>query len=169
LKVAVVVPRAKPELGIEGMTLEDAAELRALDDLATRHLALSASLSGFPAPSGEAGHEVIATIEELSPGYDVPTWFALRIAKIESNYNPKVRGRDGEYGVFQIKCETARLIGFSGDCAALLDARTNIEWGLKHLSAALKSSRGDLELAASKHNAGLGRQTLVPHYVNLVF
>ena len=108
-------------------------------------------------------------IESMAPGYEVPTWFALRIAKIESNYNPQVRGRDGEYGIFQIKCDTARMLGFGGDCGNLTDARTNIEWGLKHLSEALKSSNGNLELAASKHNAGLGRRTLVLGYVRMVF
>ena len=77
--------------------------------------------------------------------------------------------RAGEYGVFQIKCATARVLGFEGGCEALSDARTNIEWGLKHLSRALESAGGDLKLAASKHNGGLGRRTLVPKYVNLVF
>ena len=80
-----------------------------------------------------------------------------------------MRGRAGEYGVYQIKCNTARGLGFSGGCGQLADARTNITWGLKHLSVALKSSAGNLKLAASKHNAGLGRRTIVPHYVNIVF
>jgi soluble lytic murein transglycosylase-like protein len=155
--------------GREAITLHDIARLRAIDDLATRHVALTASVSGFAAPDADTGHAVVEMIESMSPGYDVPTWFALRIAKIESNYNPRVRGRDGEYGIYQIKCETARMLGFDGDCAQLVDAQTNVEWGLKHLSEALKSSNGNLELAASKHNAGLGRQTLVRRYVNLVF
>jgi soluble lytic murein transglycosylase-like protein len=145
------------------------ARLRTLDDFATRHMALAVGVSGFAPPSAETGHAVVAMIESMSPSYAVPTWFALRIAKIESNYNPNVRGSEGEYGVFQIKCDTARMIGFAGDCAELADARTNVEWGLKHLSEALKSSNGNLKLAASKHNAGLGRQTLVARYVNLVF
>jgi soluble lytic murein transglycosylase-like protein len=123
----------------------------------------------FDPPSEETGNQVVSMIKSMSPGYGVPTWFALRIAKIESNYNPRVRGRAGEYGIFQIKCDTARGLGFSGSCPALADARTNIEWGLRHLSAALRSSGGNLKLAASKHNAGLGRRTLVPEYVNAVF
>jgi len=111
----------------------------------------------------------MSIIDALSPAYGVPTWFALRIAKVESGYDPSARGRAGEYGVFQIKCATARFLGFEGGCEALSDARTNIEWGLKHLSRALESAGGDLKLAASKHNGGLGRRTLVPKYVNLVF
>jgi soluble lytic murein transglycosylase-like protein len=150
------------------MTLQELAQLRGLEDFATRH-APQPPISGFDPPSAETAHEVIATIEAMAPEYEVPTWFALRIAMVESNYNPAVRGRDGEYGVFQIKCDTARMLGFTRDCGELADAKTNIEWGLIHLSHALKLANGDLELAASKHNAGLGRQRLVRHYVSLVF
>ena len=108
-------------------------------------------------------------IKTMAPQYGVPTWFALRIAKIESGYNPTLRGRAGEYGVFQMKCPTARGLGFEGDCSGLADARTNVRWGLAHLAAALKSSGGNLHLAASKHNGGLGRKTIIRKYVNLVF
>ena len=45
----------------------------------------------------------------------------------------------------------------------------NIEVGLKHLSMAMKLSGGNLKLAASKHNGGLGRKKLVHRYVAMVF
>jgi len=112
---------------------------------------------------------VVAMIRSMAPDFGVPTWFALRIAKVESGYNPKARGSAGELGVYQLKCATAKGIGFRGQCSALLDARTNVRFGLKHLSLALKSSRGNLRLAASKHNGGLGRKTEVRGYVALVF
>jgi soluble lytic murein transglycosylase-like protein len=112
---------------------------------------------------------VVSLIKELAPQYGVPTWFALRIAKVESGYNPNTRGAAGEYGVYQMKCATAKGIGFSGNCAELLNASTNIRVGLKHLSMAMKLSGGNLKLAASKHNGGLGRKKLVHHYVAMVF
>ncbi|CAN5383466.1 hypothetical protein BH10PSE7_BH10PSE7_23240 [soil metagenome] len=112
---------------------------------------------------------VVAMITSMAPGYGVPTWFALRIAKVESNYNPTLRGRAGEYGVFQIKCQTARGLGFSGGCSQLADARTNIRWGLKHLATAMELSGGNLRLAASKHNGGLGRKTMIRGYVARIF
>jgi soluble lytic murein transglycosylase-like protein len=108
-------------------------------------------------------------IKHQAPGYGVPVWFALRIAKVESSYNPRARGAAGEYGVFQLKCATARGIGYSGSCAGLYNASTNVKYGLKHLSLAVKSSKGNLKLAASKHNGGLGRKRLVHQYVALVF
>ena len=99
---------------------------------------------------------VVDIIRELAPSYGVPTWFALRIASVESGYDPYARGLAGEIGVYQLKCETALLMGFMGECYELTDARTNVRWGLKHLSLAIGSSGGDLQLAASKHNGGLG-------------
>jgi soluble lytic murein transglycosylase-like protein len=113
--------------------------------------------------------QVVAMIKKMAPKYGVPTWFALRIAKVESNYNPRARGAAGEYGVYQMKCATAKGIGFRGNCSGLANAHTNIQYGLKHLSLAVKSSRGNLKLAASKHNGGLGRKRLVPRYVAMVF
>jgi soluble lytic murein transglycosylase-like protein len=114
------------------------------------------------------GH-VVAMIKARAPSYGVPAWFALRIARVESGYNPRARGAAGEYGVFQMKCATARGLGFRGGCGQLFNASTNIHWGLKHLQAAVRLSRGNLKLAASKHNGGLGRKSLVPAYVRRVF
>lgn len=112
---------------------------------------------------------VVGLIKEMAPQYGVPTWFALRIAKVESGYNPNTRGAAGEYGVYQMKCATAKGIGFAGNCSELLNASTNIRVGLKHLSMAMKLSNGNLKMAASKHNGGLGRKKLVQRYVAMVF
>lgn len=122
-----------------------------------------------PAPASATQGNVISLIKAMAPSQGVPTWFALRIAHVESNYNPNMRGSEGEYGVFQMKCATAKDIGFRGNCAALLDPRTNIQWGLKHLALAIGMSDGNLRLAASKHNGGLGRRTIVASYVARVF
>jgi soluble lytic murein transglycosylase-like protein len=120
-------------------------------------------------PSSGRGGNVVALIKAMAPAQGVPTWFALRIARVESNYNPSLRGRAGEYGVFQLKCATAKGIGFSGNCSALLNPRVNIQYGLRHLALAMKSSRGNLRLAASKHNGGLGRKTEIRGYIAKVF
>jgi len=113
--------------------------------------------------------EVASIIREMAPSYGVPTWFALRIANVESGFNPYARGSAGEIGIYQLKCQTARGLGFEGDCSQLTDVRTNVRWGLKHLSLAIESSGGNLMLAASKHNAGLGRKSLVHSYIAKVF
>jgi soluble lytic murein transglycosylase-like protein len=125
--------------------------------------------SHFPKVSQATRDHVKAMIAANAPSYGVPKWFALRIAKIESGYNPMVTGAAGEIGVFQLKCSTARGIGFSGSCSALYNPATNIRYGLRYLSMAVRSSHGNLKLAASKHNGGLGRRSLVRSYVSMVF
>lgn len=130
-----------------------------------RSQAALAALAVMPRDRGS----VVAMIKAHAPQYGVPTWFALRIAQIESGYNPRARGAAGEIGVFQLKCQTARGIGYRGSCGGLYHAATNVKYGLKHLSMAVRSSRGNLRLAASKHNGGLGRKTLVRKYVARVF
>jgi soluble lytic murein transglycosylase-like protein len=130
-----------------------------------RHGVASRASKVLPA----ARQQVVSLIKQMAPSYGVPTWFALRIAKVESGFNPRARGLAGEYGVFQLKCSTARGIGFRGGCSGLLNAGTNIRYGLKHLQLAVRGSRGNLKLAASKHNGGLGRRSLVRAYVRRVF
>ena len=117
----------------------------------------------------DSDEEIAAIIREMAPYYGVPIWFALRIADVESGYDPSARGRAGEIGVYQLKCQTARVMGFEGDCFALTDARTNVRWGLKHLARAIALSGGNLRLAASKHNAGLSHKSLVRGYIAKVF
>jgi soluble lytic murein transglycosylase-like protein len=121
-----------------------------------------------PDRNGKNGR-VISMIKAMAPGQDVPVWFALRIAKVESNYNPSARGAAGELGLFQLKCTTAREMGFRGNCTTLLSPAVNIHYGLKHLKLAIKKSNGNLKLAASKHNGGLSRKKLVAAYVAKVF
>jgi soluble lytic murein transglycosylase-like protein len=130
--------------------------------------AQSVALS-IPVATNASQGNVISLIKAMAPSQGVPTWFALRIAHVESNYNPHMRGSAGEYGVFQMKCATAKDIGFRGNCGALLDPRTNVQWGLRHLAIAIGMSNGNLRLAASKHNGGLGRRTIVASYVAKVF
>ena len=103
-------------------------------------------------------------ITTMAPHYGVPTWFALRIAKIESGYNPHARGSHGELGVFQIKCQTARGIGYQGACSGLLDARTGVAVGL-HASCRWRIRVSGGNLAAGRLQAqwrARPPQTIVP-------
>ena len=126
-------------------------------------------MAHFPKVSQATRDHVKDMIAAQAPSYGVPKWFALKIARVESNYNPMVTGAAGEIGVFQMKCQTARGIGYHGACSGLYNASTNVHWGLRYLSMAVKSSHGNLRLAASKHNGGLGRKNLVRSYVAMIF
>jgi soluble lytic murein transglycosylase-like protein len=171
-----VAAAKQPEIRIRKMAHLDATSMSKVLRSGPRprdlqNLAGAKTLMSEQAMQAVEGNDerVISVIREMAPSYGVPTWFALRIANVESGYNPYVRGRAGEIGIYQLKCDTARGMGFSGNCSDLTDVRTNVRWGLKHLSLAIQSSNGDLQLAASKHNGGLGRKSLVLSYVAKVF
>jgi soluble lytic murein transglycosylase-like protein len=84
----------------------------------------------------------------------VPVSTALAIVHQESGFRPHVTGGAGEIGLMQLKCQTARGMGFSGSCKALYDPDTNLRFGMKYLKAALK--RGSV----GYYNAGIHAKSL---------
>ncbi|MHC5652684.1 lytic transglycosylase domain-containing protein [Stappia sp.] len=86
--------------------------------------------------------------------HGIPVELAHAIVKVESNYNPRARGRHGEIGLMQIKPQTARGVGFSGSAKALYDPKTNITYGMKYLAGARKRAGGDLCGTILRYNAG---------------
>jgi soluble lytic murein transglycosylase-like protein len=165
---AVAGTKTKINLSTEHVTNKKSTE-RVKQKLVTELVREKRSKSRKAQVTAASTDRVVGLIKGLAPKYGVPVWFALRIAKVESGYNPNTRGAAGEYGVYQMKCATAKGIGFSGNCSQLLNASTNVEYGLKHLQMAMKLSNGNLKMAASKHNGGLGRKNLVHRYVAMVF
>jgi hypothetical protein len=106
--------------------------------------------------------------------YGVPPSFALRIARQESGVQC---GRWGDHGrsggPLQIYWPSARMMfgvrSFKTfrqmSCASLTDL------GMRHLKAAYRSARGNLWLAALKHNGGVGagpRNHMARNYANAV-
>jgi soluble lytic murein transglycosylase-like protein len=85
----------------------------------------------------------------------VPQHIAHAVVKLESNYQLGLRGRAGEYGLGQIKCQTARGVGFSGDCSQLADPVTNLNYSMIYLRQALAKG-GNNCLGVSLYNSGVG-------------
>jgi soluble lytic murein transglycosylase-like protein len=74
-------------------------------------------------------------IGRYSAQYDVPEALVRRVILRESGYNP--RARNGPYyGLMQIRYDTAQSMGYRGPAAGLLDAETNLRYGVKYLSGA---------------------------------
>jgi soluble lytic murein transglycosylase-like protein len=82
-----------------------------------------------------------------------PVSLFVRIVAHESCFNPAARGAAGEWGLGQIKCATARGIGFEGSCSWLADANTNLKWSAKYLAIGYKKC-GNEPGAAFLYNAG---------------
>lgn len=97
-------------------------------------LALCLLATGTLAADRSAYHGMV-TVAAFSAG--VPPSIAHAVIRHESNYNPGLRGRAGEWGIGQIKCQTARSVGFSGPCGGLADASTNLTYSMRYLALAL--------------------------------
>ncbi|MBN9445779.1 MAG: lytic transglycosylase domain-containing protein, partial [Bosea sp.] len=72
----------------------------------------------------------------------VPFSLADAVVRIESRYNPRAANA-GNYGLMQIRHQTARGVGYNGGAAGLLDAETNARYGMKYLAQAYRLAGGD--------------------------
>lgn len=96
-------------------------------------------------------HDLVTKVAERK---QVPIALAHAIVRQESNYNPSAVGRGGPLGLTQIKCQTARGLGFKGDCSQLKDAETNLVWGLEHLQRAIRRGGASCK-GVALHQMGL--------------
>jgi soluble lytic murein transglycosylase-like protein len=97
---------------------------------------------------------IVARVKAHARKAGVPVSTALAVVKQESGLRAHVTGSAGEIGLMQIKCQTARGIGFKGSCKALYDADTNLRYGMKYLRMAL--NRGSV----GYYNAGIHAKRL---------
>lgn len=113
-----------------------------------------AVLAAFPAacarrdtgsgPGGSA--EVNRLIGQYARAYDVPESLVHRVVARESGYNPAAR--NGPYfGLMQILPQTAATMGHRGAPEDLLDAETNLRYGVKYLRGAWLVARANPDRA----------------------
>jgi len=59
----------------------------------------------------------------------------LSLAFVESRYKPYVFNpeKTGSYGLMQIQCDTAKMVGLKYNCDQLFDPPVNIRFGMKYL------------------------------------
>ena len=88
--------------------------------------------------------------------HNVPSTLAIAVVTLESNWDAKALSQ-GNYGLGQIKCGTARGIGFNGKCDALLQPEVNLEYSMTYLRMALDQAQGDECQALTWYNEGLGK------------
>ncbi len=76
--------------------------------------------------------------------YGVPVALVQQIVLRESGHRPEARNGP-YYGLMQLHPQTARTMGFRGAPAQLLDADTNLRYGVKYLRGAWMVAEGDAE------------------------
>lgn len=85
--------------------------------------------------------------------YGVPLSLVRHVASRESGFNPKAR--NGPFwGLMQILPATARTMGYDGEREGLLDADTNLRFGVKYLAGAWLVAGGDAKKADRLYRIG---------------
>lgn len=74
--------------------------------------------------------------------YDIPAEIVQRVVIRESRHRPEARNGP-YYGLMQILPQTARTMGYRGPKSGLLDADTNLKYGVKYLRGAWLVAEGD--------------------------
>jgi soluble lytic murein transglycosylase-like protein len=94
-----------------------------------------------------------AKIARKALAYDIPESLIHAAVRRESNYDPAVR--NGPYwGLMQIRYDTARSVGYDGPARGLLDAETNLNYGVAYLANAYRVARGDATRAIKLYSTG---------------
>lgn len=81
------------------------------------------------------GTPLDAMISKYAALYEIPEALLHRVIKRESRYNPKAYN-SGNYGLMQIRYNTAKGMGYTGTPDGLFDAETNLKYGAKYLRGA---------------------------------
>lgn len=99
--------------------------------------------------------------------YNIPIKFAHAVIHVESRYHTNVK-HNGSYGLGQIKCTTAKGIGFKGECKKLFEPETNLDYSFKYLRMALDLAKDNECHAATLYQGGLGVKPRSSTYCKLV-
>lgn len=111
--------------------------------------------------------EIVQLVTDKAQQHNVPPELAHAVVSVESGYNPKALSR-GNYGLGQIRCGTAKSIGFSGSCRDLLRPEVNLEYSMIYLRQALDRSKNDWCGAATLYNSGLDNRPRASKYCRKV-
>lgn len=94
-----------------------------------------------------------ALISRHASANGVPAELAHSVIMRESRYNPSARNR-AYWGLMQISHATARGIGYRGAARGLLDANTNLRYGMAYLGNAYRVAGGDQRRAMRLYASG---------------
>ncbi|MTD99153.1 transglycosylase SLT domain-containing protein [Paracoccus sp. YIM 132242] len=129
--------------------------------LATLALAACGGGGGQQMPAGLSRNglypnetpQLRARINFWADHYDVPPAIVQRIILRESRHNPGLRNGP-HYGLMQLNPQTARTMGHRGPAASLLDADTNLRYGVKYLRGAWMVADGDPDRTVMWYSRG---------------
>jgi len=124
-------------------------------------------VEGMAAKPPNTDKEIFNLVTFKAIEHNIPVKFAHAVIYSESRYHTKVKNH-GAYGLGQIKCQTAKGIGFKGECNKLLDPEVNLEYSFKYLRMALDIAKDNECFAASLYQGGLGAKPRNTPYCKMI-
>ncbi len=97
--------------------------------------------------------EYQAMVASHAAANGIPASLVHRVIMRESRYNPRAV-HAGNYGMMQIKLQTARGLGYTGTAQGLLDPETNLTYAVKYLAGAYRVAKGNPDRAVSYYARG---------------
>lgn len=101
----------------------------------------------------QAASALDARIAHHAAANNVPLPLARAVIRQESNFNPRAVSK-GNFGLMQIRLGTARAIGYRGDARGLMNAETNLTWGMRYLANAYRTANGDACRTIQRYQTG---------------
>lgn len=99
-------------------------------------------------------------IDRYSKALGIDYNLAIAICNNETNGKTNIVKPEGQginnltIGPFQLKYGTAKMVGFKGDPADLLDININTRYALKYFRRCKRKHNGNIKLALAEYNAG---------------
>lgn len=115
----MIVPIAKPSIGASAYAM-------------AKSIPASLGITQKPTSSRPELDRLIAYYAKLN---NIPEELVHRVVKRESTYNPRAY-HSGNYGLMQIRYNTAKGLGYEGPAEGLFDAETNLKYATKYLAGA---------------------------------
>lgn len=113
-----------------------------------------------PRPSDAVGgHALKPLIARYASENGLPYELADAVIRLESRYNAGARNGPN-MGLTQINVRTAQALGYQGPATGLLDAETNLRYGLKYLAKAYRLADGDTCGTILRYQFGHRTQTM---------
>lgn len=147
----IAIPQPRPDMPAMGLeAYANTPAMMAMDayDTSGPKDIVTPQATGI-APSGKLQD----LIHKYATLYNVPEALVHRVVKRESSYNPNAYSR-GNYGLMQIRYNTARGLGYTGTPAGLFDAETNLKYAVKYLRGAFMVAENNHDNAVKLYARG---------------